>query len=109
MKNKTYYPQIIAKYSPNKWMSLETTLRKLHDGVWYCWEVYRKYELNPGDDLSDDYLKYGMLHDEIYFAQVLGIVDPDCVGARGNHMFKVDELQISEAERLRKTYPHLKK
>ena len=107
--NNIYYPEIVAKYSPCEWMSLETILRKLHNGVWYKWEFYRKYELSPGNDLADDYLKYDQIRKEVYFAQILGIIDPSCVDARGSHVFKIDELQISEEERLRSTYLHLKK
>ena len=98
------YPKIGLRESEHS-LTISTTLRKEHNGKWYLWKFYKQWKLQEN---SDRQKLIGQFHQEVYFTIILGIVQEDITDMYGNLIYKEDENQISEIDRI-KDLLHFKK
>ena len=94
------YPKIGLRESEHS-LTISTTLRKEHNGKWYLWNFYKQWELQENID-SQKLIE--QFHQEVYFTIILGIVQEDITDMYGNLIFKEDENQISEIDRIKKLF-----
>lgn len=97
------YPTIKVT-EKEKSIKFETILRKNKNGIWYKWLFIKSVEFSPLAT-NFEYLKRQALdcfHREVYFTNILGIVDLNGLNSSGEQLFEKDSSQISEAERLQK-------
>ena len=97
---ETIYPKIDLRET-DKSLAILTTLRKEHNGKWYLWNFYKQWKLQEN---SDRQKLIGQFHQEVYFTIILGIVQEDITDMYGNLIFKEDENQISEIDRIKKLF-----
>ena len=98
------YPEIGLRESEHS-LTISTTLRKEHNGKWYLWKFYKQWKLQEN---SDRQKLIGQFHQEVYFTIILGVVQEDVTDMYGNLIYKEDENQISEIDRI-KDLLHFKK
>lgn len=96
---KSIYPKIELRETSTS-LAILTTLRKKHNGKWYLWEFFKKWEFIEGEGNTIRYIE--LFHQEVYFTIILGKVDKKAVRPGGEPIFRLDEIQISEEERLKK-------
>ena len=94
------YPKIDLRESEHS-LTISATLRKEHNGKWYLWKFYKQWKLQEN---SDRQKLIGQFHQEVYFTIILGIVQEDITNMYGNLIFKEDENQISEIDRIKKLF-----
>lgn len=94
------YPKIGLRESEHS-LTISTTLRKEHNGKWYLWKFYKQWKLQEN---SDRQKLIEQFHQEVYFTIILGIVQEDITDMYGNLIFKEDENQISEIDRIKKLF-----
>ena len=99
------YPEIGLRESEHS-LTISTTLRKEHNGKWYLWKFYKQWKLQEN---SDRQKLIGQFHQEVYFTIILGIVQEDITNMYGNLIFKEDENQISEIDRIKKLLKYPKR
>jgi hypothetical protein len=82
---------------------LRTTLRKEHEGIWYKWKFVKRqtyYSSSPNVESLTELIN--RFHSEVYFALLLGIIDPKLLSMReGKPIFEVDDDQTPEIDRLK--------
>lgn len=98
------YPNILVE-NKDDLITLKTSLRKQHDGVWYLWDIvkYHQFTISP---ISIDFMSQIIndFHKQAYLALVLGKIDKSVLDFNGQPCFSEDEDQRSEEERLILTY-----
>lgn len=96
---KPIYPKIEIRETEAT-IELFTTLRKKHRGKWYLWEFYQKY-LYRGDKDKQKVQLIERLHQEVYFIIITGKISNKIVDMNGSPLFRKDQNQISESERIK--------
>lgn len=99
------YPEIGLRESEHS-LTISTTLRKEHNGKWYLWNFYKQWELQENID-SQKLIE--QFHQEVYFTIILGVVQEDVTDMYGNLIFKEDENQVSEIDRIKKLIKYPKR
>ena len=99
------YPEIGLRESEHS-LTISTTLRKEHNGKWYLWNFYKQWELQENTDRQKLIEQF---HQEVYFTIILGVVQEDVTDMYGNLIFKEDEDQVSEIDRIKKLIKYPKR
>lgn len=99
------YPEIGLRESEHS-LTISTTLRKEHNGKWYLWKFYKQWKLQEN---SDRQKLIEQFHQEVYFTIILGVVQEDVTDMYGNLIFKEDENQVSEIDRIKKLIKYPKR
>ena len=99
------YPKIGLRESEHS-LTISTTLRKEHNGKWYLWNFYKQWELQENTDRQKLIEQF---HQEVYFTVILGVVQEDVTDMYGNLIFKEDENQISEIDRIKRLFKYPKR
>lgn len=88
------YPEVTITEKDQE-IIFETILRKEHNGKWYLGKITSNYygQIGTSEALSE-------FHKEVYTSIILGQVSEDIVYSNGDPVFKEDEDQISEKDRL---------
>ena len=100
------YPEIKV-WSQNNEEYFATTIRKLHEGMWYLQAVFLAYKLDPNNIQASSILAWQAFQRELYKAVILGRVDPNIIrrGLVGEEpLYTIDPDQSTEEERVIKTY-----
>ena len=101
------YPKIDLRESEHS-LTISTTLRKEHNGKWYLWNFYKQWELQENTDRQKLIEQF---HQEVYFTVILGVVQEDVTDMYiyGNLIYKEDENQISEIDRIKRLFKYPKR
>ena len=99
------YPKIDLRESEHS-LIISTILRKEHNGKWYLWNFYKQWELQENADRQKLIEQF---HQEVYFTVILGVVQEDITDMYGNLIYKEDENQISEIDRIKKLFKYPKR
>ena len=99
------YPKIGLRESEHS-LTISTTLRKEHNGKWYLWNFYKQWELQENTDRQKLIEQF---HQEVYFTIILGVVQEDVTDMYGNLIYKEDENQISEIDRIKRLFKYPKR
>jgi hypothetical protein len=105
---RSFYPEVVIteqEVGKHKFMRLETTLRKEHNGRWFLWDFVREFTVplveNDPNNWKVDALN--LFHTDVYRAIVLGEISETFTDSWGELVFKEDPSQISERDRILKT------
>ena len=99
------YPKIDLRESEHS-LTISTTLRKEHNGKWYLWNFYKQWKLQENTDRQKLIEQF---HQEVYFTVILGVVQEDITDMYGNLIYKEDENQISEIDRIKRLFKYPKR
>lgn len=90
------YPKVLTTKGHD--ITVSTTLRMEHEGKWYLCNFIQSHS-NPETPES---ILLDRLHKEVYKMQHIGKVGPDLVNIFEEKVFKLDDNQESEVERITK-------
>lgn len=84
-------------------LTVETSLRKEHEGKWYLWKFWKKCVYKNYDELiAHTPIVRDMTHREVYHAIILGKINLQIKDGDGFSIFDLDPNQEPETERLNK-------